>query len=224
MDYQLTKEQGEQLYNIALGIARKKYHTYRYYGIDVMDMASELYIRGFELCKKSGEFNPGVIAKALYNDVVDIIRYNQRRVHKSTDPTELDWDQNLSDTEFNRHPLSHNTTELADLNDVLNAAGKPNEDFPSPNTTNKIYWYIWLTYKLTCEYDTKVLDRLLEMPENAWMHKPKWQAKLEKKQIPVDDIIATTLGYAGNHSTGYQKIKRAARELLKNEGFYSDDE
>jgi len=218
----LTEEQEIQLYNMAKGIAFKKLHTYRYYGIDAEDMATELFLKSKDYVNKLGRFDLNLLAKAMYNDIVDIIRYNQRRLHTNIDPSQLDYDDEVNDDEVKgsdelnpgSRELSNNATHISDVNDVLNSLGKPDGDFPGPNSTNKEYWYVWLLLKLEVEYDEEVVKRVLDMPENAWMKKPRWQNKW-----PVDDIIATTLGYAGNHSSSFQKVKNRARSILSEMGF-----
>lgn len=208
---ELSKEQSSQLYDMLQGIAQKKYYTYKYYGIDIDDMTSELWIRANKDIDKLGKFEPNLIAKSAYDDIVDIIRYNHRRLHKNVDPDTFDYDPELTQSSKN---MTHNATELADLNDVLSAFGTPDTDFPSPNSKSKEYWYVWLLLKLEVEHDKEVISKILDMPENAWMKKPRWVNKW-----PVDDIIATTIGYAGNHSTGFQKVKNRARNTLTELGF-----
>ena len=197
MKLQLSENQFKELNKMLNGIARK-YAGWG--GIDYDDILQECWVKAITVINQTGELKLNLIASSCYNRIIDLCRYQKRRVNQiPVEHSQFDYrDESDSNNSLDFSPIEGWNITQQSTEDVVidNLAVDIIEDLFAPGSIEKEYVHLVAVYLRLKQ--PNVTNIKIIFNENA----------------PMENNIAISLGYANSMSSGYRNCKKRVRSVI----------
>lgn len=184
----MNNERFNELNSLIKGIAKRS--AYKMYSRSEEDLVQDLWVKVLDTEKRKGEeLDLDLVARICYDYIKDMIDYDQRRNHLTTDLSGSDEDDEYADTDF-LGLKRDNGNYVSDimLKDLYNR-------FPE-GSKERIFLDFWGNASGA-------------MPNNRVVPKSN-----RSNDGYSEKALAKMLGYSGQSSGGYRKFRNKMKDLI----------
>lgn len=212
----MTNSEALKVDSMLRKIARKKFHQFETLSsrVDYEDVVQELWLKALDIFSRypemSFEDKRKMIAKASFDKIVDIVRYEARRPSISIDPSRFDREderdsgESKSENNSKRYIDLDTRSRIDSQLDVVEV--KEILDLFEEGSKQRRYIELMISY--FCDLDSEFFNSNEDYSSMEGGQSNNWNS-----------WVARQLGFGGASSSGYQRIRYSVRAKLAQSGY-----